>query len=142
MSLQSVRSFLSEHAPDIQILEAPTSTATVMEAAAVHGVAPGQIAKTLSLRLKDEVILLVVGGDARIDNRKYKDRFGAKAVMIGRAYLWGLAANGQPGVENVLDILRGGIDACLLGLGKSSIGELSADDIVVPPDFFLTLGDK
>ena len=75
MSLQSVRSFLSEHAPDIQILEAPTSTATVMEAAAVHGVAPGQIAKTLSLRLKDEVILLVVGGDARIDNRKYKDRF-------------------------------------------------------------------
>ncbi|WP_293863087.1 YbaK/EbsC family protein [uncultured Alsobacter sp.] len=82
MSLQSVRSFLSEHAPDIQILEAPTSTATVMEAAAVHGVAPGQIAKTLSLRLKDEVILLVVGGDARIDNRKYKDRFGAKAVML------------------------------------------------------------
>ena len=44
--------------------------------------APAQIAKTLSLRLKDEVILLVVGGDARIDNRKYKDRFGGKAVML------------------------------------------------------------
>ena len=68
--------------------------------------------------------------------------FGAKAVMIGRAYLWGLAVNGQGGVENVLDIIRGGIDACLLGLGKASIHELSADDIVVPKDFFLTLGDK
>ena len=42
----------------------------------------------------------------------------------------------------MLDIIRGGIDACLLGLGKASIHELSADDIVVPKDFFLTLGDK
>lgn len=82
MSLQSVRAFLAEHAPDIAIIEKPTSTATVVEAARAHGVEPAQIAKTLSLRLKDEVILLVVGGDARIDNRKYKDRFGAKAVML------------------------------------------------------------
>ena len=44
---------------------------------------------------------------------------GARAVMIGRAYLWGLAANGQAGVENVLDILRGGIDSALLGLGRA-----------------------
>ena len=43
---------------------------------------------------------------------------GARAVMIGRAYLWGLAANGQAGVENVLDILRGGIDSAFLGLGQ------------------------
>ena len=43
---------------------------------------------------------------------------GARAVMIGRAYLWGLAANGQAGVENVLDVLRGGIDSALLGLGR------------------------
>jgi isopentenyl diphosphate isomerase/L-lactate dehydrogenase-like FMN-dependent dehydrogenase len=60
---------------------------------------------------------------------------GAKAVMIGRAYLWGLAANGQTGVENVLDILRSGIDANLLGLGKSSIHELSPADIVIPEHF-------
>jgi len=60
---------------------------------------------------------------------------GAEAVMIGRAYLWGLAANGQAGVENVLDILRGGIDATLLGLGKGGIDELSPDDIVVPHGF-------
>ena len=82
MSLQSVRDFLSAYAPDIEILEKPTSTATVMEAAEAHGVEPGQIAKTLPLKLKDEVILLVIGGDAKIDNRKYKDRFGGKATML------------------------------------------------------------
>ena len=66
---------------------------------------------------------------------------GARAVMIGRAYLWGLAANGQAGVENVLDILRGGIDSALLGLGKSSIHELTPDDLVIPPGFVRRLGD-
>jgi heme/flavin dehydrogenase (mycofactocin system) len=65
---------------------------------------------------------------------------GARAVMIGRAYLWGLAANGQAGVENVLDILRGGIDSALLGLGRSSIHDLSPDDLVIPPGFTRTLG--
>jgi heme/flavin dehydrogenase (mycofactocin system) len=65
---------------------------------------------------------------------------GARAVMIGRAYLWGLAANGQAGVENVLDILRGGIDSALLGLGHASIRDLTPDDLVVPPGFTRTLG--
>jgi isopentenyl diphosphate isomerase/L-lactate dehydrogenase-like FMN-dependent dehydrogenase len=60
--------------------------------------------------------------------------------MIGRAHLWGLAANGQAGVENVLDILRGGIDSALLGLGKASIGDLAPGDIVVRPGFTRTLG--
>jgi L-lactate dehydrogenase (cytochrome)/glycolate oxidase len=66
---------------------------------------------------------------------------GARAVMIGRAYLWGLAANGQAGVENVLDILRDGIAATLLGLGKCSVHELRADDVVIPPGFLRRLGD-
>jgi L-lactate dehydrogenase (cytochrome)/glycolate oxidase len=65
---------------------------------------------------------------------------GAKAVMIGRAYLWGLAANGQAGVENVLDILRGGIDSALFGLGKASVADLTPDDVVVPPGFPRILG--
>ena len=65
---------------------------------------------------------------------------GARAVMIGRAYLWGLAANGQGGVENVLDILRGGIDAAVYGLGHSSIHDLSPVDVVVPDGFTRTLG--
>ena len=65
---------------------------------------------------------------------------GAKAVMIGRAYLWGLAANGQAGVENVLDLLRSGIGSALLGLGHASIHDLSPDDLVIPPGFIRTLG--
>ncbi len=66
---------------------------------------------------------------------------GARAVMIGRAYLWGLAANGQAGVENVLDILAGGIDSALLGLGHGSIHELTPDDVLVPDGFLRRLGD-
>jgi len=65
---------------------------------------------------------------------------GARAVMIGRAYLWGLAANGQAGVENVLDIFRGGIDSAVLGLGRSSVHDLTPDDVVVPPGFHRVLG--
>ena len=65
---------------------------------------------------------------------------GARAVMIGRAYLWGLAAAGQAGVENVLDILSGGIDSALRGLGKSSIHDLTRDDVLIPPGFTRTLG--
>jgi pre-mycofactocin synthase len=65
---------------------------------------------------------------------------GARAVMIGRAYLWGLAANGQAGVENVLDILRGGVDSAVLGLGHSNIADLSAKDLVIPDGFRRDLG--
>jgi heme/flavin dehydrogenase (mycofactocin system) len=65
---------------------------------------------------------------------------GARAVLIGRAYLWGLAANGQAGVENVLDILRSGIGSALLGLGRSATTELTPDDVVVPPEFVRALG--
>ena len=60
---------------------------------------------------------------------------GARAVLIGRAYLWGLAANGQAGVENVLDLMRGGIDSALLGLGHRDIGQLNRADLVLSPDF-------
>ena len=65
---------------------------------------------------------------------------GAKAVLIGRAYLWGLAANGQAGVENVLDIMRMGIDSALLGLRKTSIADLDRGDIIVPAGFERALG--
>ncbi len=82
MSLQSVHAFLAEHAPDLEVVEKATSTATVAEAAAAHGVAPGQIAKTLSLWVKGEVVLVVLGGDARLDNQKFKAHFQAKATML------------------------------------------------------------
>ncbi|PND54210.1 alpha-hydroxy-acid oxidizing enzyme [Mycobacterium sp. ENV421] len=65
---------------------------------------------------------------------------GARAVMIGRAYLWGLAAAGQVGVENVIDILSGGIDSAVLGLGHSSVHDLSPADLIIPPNFRRDLG--
>ena len=83
-----------------------------------------------------EIQVIMDGGIRRGSDVVKALAFGAEAVMIGRAYLWGLAANGQAGVENVLDILRGGIDSTMLGLGKSHINELSADDISIPEGFF------
>ena len=82
MSLQSVRQFFAEHAPDIEIIESGQSTATVALAAEAHQVEPGQIAKTLSLKVKEQVILIVAKGDARLDNKKLKTTFGAKARML------------------------------------------------------------
>ncbi|BDH47223.1 cys-tRNA(pro)/cys-tRNA(cys) deacylase [Salmonella enterica subsp. enterica serovar Choleraesuis] len=82
MSLQTVRQFLAAHAPDIDIIELNQSTATVAEAALAHSVAPGQIAKTLSLKVNDKVILIVASGDSRLDNKKLKTTFGAKAKML------------------------------------------------------------
>ena len=88
----------------------------------------------------DQVEVLLDGGVRRGSDVIKALALGARAVMIGRAYLWGLAANGQAGVENVLDILSGGIDSALRGLGKASIHDLSADDILVPADFARALG--
>lgn len=82
MSLASVRAFFCAHAPDIQIVETPGSSATVALAAEAHGVQPGQIAKTLSLRVGERIMLLVTRGDARLDNRKFKDRFGGKPRLL------------------------------------------------------------
>jgi len=89
----------------------------------------------------NQVDVLLDGGVRRGSDVVKAIALGAKAVMIGRAYLWGLAANGQAGVENVLDLLRSGIDSALLGLGHSSIADLSPDDILVPPGFTRRLGD-
>lgn len=89
-----------------------------------------------------DVEIVMDGGIRRGSDVVKAIALGAKAVMIGRAYLWGLAANGQAGVENVLDILRSGIDAALLALGKESIHQLTADDIVIPHDFQRTFGDR
>ncbi|WP_417669465.1 YbaK/EbsC family protein [Roseibium sp.] len=84
MSLESVRQHLAETAPDLTVLVTEASSATVELAAAAHGVAPGQIAKTLSFRLKDDVFLLVTRGDVRLDNKKAKAVFGGKVKMLGR----------------------------------------------------------
>jgi len=87
-----------------------------------------------------QVEVLLDGGIRRGSDVVKALALGARAVMIGRAYLWGLAANGQAGVENVLDILRNGLDSALLGLGKASVHDLGRDDVITPPGFARSLG--
>ncbi|KOF17121.1 prolyl-tRNA synthetase [Ensifer adhaerens] len=123
MSLTSVKQFFSQHAPDIDVIELEQSTATVTLAAEGHGVEPAQIAKTLALRVGGDVILIVTRGDARLDNKKYKARFGTKARMLGFDEVE--AETGHP---------VGGV--CPFGLAKPHNiycdTSLKAYDIVVP----------
>lgn len=94
MSVETVRAFFAAHAPDISIVELDASTATVEMAARGHGVAPAQIAKTLSLRIKDRTFLIVTAGDARLNNRKIKDVLGGKPRMLGQDEV--VALTGHP----------------------------------------------
>lgn len=94
MSLASVRAFFAAHAPDLAPVELGVSTATVAEAAAAHGVAPGQIAKTLSLKVGDRALLVVTSGDARLDNAKAKAALGGKPKMLAPDEV--LALTGHP----------------------------------------------
>ena len=82
MSLESVRAFFAEHAPDITVIVTTESSATVPLAAAAHGVEPGQIAKTICLAVGERVVLVVASGTARLDNRKLRDAFGGKGRML------------------------------------------------------------
>jgi L-lactate dehydrogenase (cytochrome) len=87
-----------------------------------------------------QVEILLDGGIRRGSDVVKAIALGARAVMIGRAYLWGMAAGGERGVTNVLEILRSGVSETLLGLGKSSVHELSPADVIMPAGF--TLDDK
>jgi prolyl-tRNA editing enzyme YbaK/EbsC (Cys-tRNA(Pro) deacylase) len=82
MSIASVKAFFAANAPDIDVLELEVSTATVDLAAAGHGVKPEQIAKTLAIRVGDEIVLLATKGTARLDNKKFKARFATKPRML------------------------------------------------------------
>ena len=123
MSLASVRAFFAEKAPDIAVIESLKSSATVALAAEAYGVEPSRIAKTLSLRIGERVILIVTSGTSRMDNKKVKARFGGKPKMLG--------------LEEVADITGhevGGV--CPFGL-KAPLAiycdvSMKAFDIVVP----------
>ena len=123
MSIESVRAFFAAKAPDISVIESPVSSATVALAAEAHGVEPGRIAKTLSLRVGERVVLIVASGTSRMDNKKIKALFGVKPKMLG--------------LEEVADITGhevGGV--CPFGL-KSPLPiycdvSLQAFDVVVP----------
>jgi len=83
MSLESVRAFFAAKAPDIAVMVSPVSSATVALAAQAYGVEPGRIAKTLSLRIGERVVLIVASGTSRMDNKKVKALFGGKPKMLG-----------------------------------------------------------
>lgn len=94
MTVESVRAFFAACAPEIEILETEASTATVDMAAAAHGVQPAQIAKTLSLRVKERTVLVVTSGTARLNNRKIKDVLGGKPRMLDAEEV--VAVTGHP----------------------------------------------
>jgi prolyl-tRNA editing enzyme YbaK/EbsC (Cys-tRNA(Pro) deacylase) len=98
MSFESVRDWLSEHAPDLRLIEAHASTATVADAAETLGVAPGQIAKTLTVRVGAETFLLVARGDARLDNQKTKAAFGGRPRMLDAEETFALTGHVVGGV--------------------------------------------
>ncbi len=102
--------------------------------------APIRVLPSIVDAVGDRVEVVLDGGIRRGSDVVKAVALGARAVMIGRAYLWGLGANGQAGVENVLDIMRGGIDSALLGLGRSSVHDLDRSDVLAPEGFFRTLG--
>jgi L-lactate dehydrogenase (cytochrome) len=85
----------------------------------------------------DQIEVLLDGGVRRGSDVVKALALGARAVMIGRAYLWGMAAGGERGVSNVLEILRQGISETLYGLGKASVHEVTRDDVLVPDGFTL-----
>ena len=103
--------------------------------------APIRVLPSIADAVGDDVEIVLDGGIRRGSDVVKAVALGARAVMIGRAYLWGLSANGQAGVENVLDILRAGVDSALLALGHSSIHDLTPDDVLVPEGFTRVLGD-
>ena len=83
MSLESVRAFFAENAPDVSVIESPVSSATVALAAQAYGVEPARIAKTLCLRVGERVVLIVTSGISRMDNKKVRTLFGVKPKMLG-----------------------------------------------------------
>lgn len=106
-----------------------TTPATVRALPAVAAAVGGQV----------EVVL--DGGIRRGSDVVKALALGARSVMVGRAYLWGLAANGQAGVENVLDILRGDLDATLFAIGARSVDELGPHHLLVPGGFTRSVED-
>jgi len=97
--------------------------------------APIRVLPEIAAAVDGQVEILMDGGIRRGSDVVKALALGARAVMIGRAYLWGLAANGQAGVENVLDVLRMGIESTMMAVGKGKIADLSPDDLVIPERF-------
>jgi prolyl-tRNA editing enzyme YbaK/EbsC (Cys-tRNA(Pro) deacylase) len=98
MSGESVKAWLAEHAPDVRLIEAHGSTATVLDAAETLGVEPARIAKTLTVRAGPLTFLLVTRGDARLSNAKCKAELGARPRMLGAEETLALTSHPVGGV--------------------------------------------
>ncbi|MGO1885463.1 MAG: pre-mycofactocin synthase MftD [Citricoccus sp.] len=90
----------------------------------------------------DEVEVYLDGGIRRGSHVYKALALGARGVLIGRAYLWGMSANGQAGVENVLDIMKDGLKAAMMGNGHDTLDQISAGDLLIPPGFAITAGGE
>ncbi len=142
-----MQQFFAEHAPDIDIIELNQSTATVALAAEAYQIEPGQIAKTLSLKVKNDIILIVACGDARLDNKKLKKTFSAKARMLASDEV--VSWTGHPaggvcpfGQENPLAVY---CDVSLkqhLALSKVLWGGKTYQSVVIIRVIFLVLSIK
>jgi len=146
MSLESVRAWLAARAPDLKLIEAAESTATVAAAAAALGVEPGRIAKTLAVRAGDETFLLVARGDARLDNRKCKAEFGARPRMLGAQEILALTGHPIGGVcpFGLATPVRIYLDVSLRGFDRvyPAAGALNASVEVTPGRLFALVGAR
>lgn len=113
MSIERVREYFRTKGVEERIQEFDSSSATVALAAQALHCEENRIAKTLSFHVKEKVVLIVMAGDAKIDNPKYKAQFGTKAKMLSfdeAEPLIGHAVGGvcpfavNPGVEVYLDV--------------------------------------
>lgn len=146
MSLDSVRDWLAANAPDLRMIEVEESTATVDTAAKALGVEPGRIAKTLAVRAGEHLFLLCTRGDARLDNRKCKDEFGARPRMLGAEET--LEVTGHPvggvcpfGLKSPLPVY---LDISLKGfdLVYPAGGSLNTSVEVSPEELFSLVGER
>lgn len=139
MSIEKVRAYFATLGIENRIMEFPVSSATVELAALALGVEGARIAKTLSFLLKDEPILIVTAGDGRVDNKKYKTVFGAKAKMLSHdqaAQMIGHAVGGvcpfavNEGVKVYLDENLKRFDTVFPACGSSNSAiELTIDEL-------------
>lgn len=137
MSIEKVKTYFRSVGLEDRILEFPVSSATVELAAQALHCQPCHIAKTLSFRVNDDPILIVAAGDAKVDNAKYKARFGVKARMLSHedapAFI-GHAVGGvcpfavNPGVRVYLDVSLKRFETVFPAAGSSS----SAIELTIP----------
>lgn len=98
MSVEKVKAYFRQYGMEERVREEPHSSATVEAAAKTLGCGPERIAKTLSFRVEEQIILVVTAGDRKIDNKKYRTTFGKKAQMLKASEVEELVGHAVGGV--------------------------------------------